>query len=137
MSRALEYVQTSQSPSRENGTMRIGPLYLVAFGITACSTSPHVCTLRGCAPGLLVQISGIANVTAVEAESGGGAVYRHECPGAACGDNLWVLFQDFFPRDVRIASSPAATPRRGTSSRYIGTSSATAPAATLRVAGGP
>ena len=82
--------------------MRIGHLYLVAFAITACSTSPHVCTLKGCAPGLLVQISGIANVTAVEAESSGGGVYRHECPGAACGENLWVLFQDFFPRDVRI-----------------------------------
>jgi hypothetical protein len=64
---------------------------LMAFAGMACSTDPDVCTLKGCNPGLIVRVSGIANVTAIEAESGGGAVYRYQCPGAGLLDTVSAL----------------------------------------------
>jgi hypothetical protein len=73
------------------------------IAIVACSTSPHVCTLVDCDSGLIVHVLGIENVTGIEAESRGGAVYKWECsPTTGCGNDPQALFSDFRPSIVRI-----------------------------------
>ena len=75
-----------------------------ACTVLACSTDPlQVCTLVGCATGLLVHALGVGNVIAIEAEvSNSGPVFRWRCPlTAGCGD-AQAVFEDFTPAFVRI-----------------------------------